>query len=190
MANEQIMFDTAHERILAQLQEKFPVFAKVGDYGILTVKKGENRERLVVPAAILHMDSFEPDSEKSNPGTGQRVFSVRWELRIMLNTKDADYDRKVRSLAAAVARWIDGNRFGKGYEAKFIRSEEDEFDERLIKFRPWLIEFEQSYLLGEDVWEDEGTTPTEVYGSWVPLVGADHEDDYEQIEEVKPITEG
>lgn len=187
MADEQVTIENAHERILTQLQGAFPVFANVGDYGLLTVKKGENRERLVVPAAILHMESFEPES---NPGTGQRIFSVRWELRIMLNTKIANHDRKLRGLSVAVARWIDGNRFGKGYQARFIRSEEDQFDARLITFRPWLIEFEQSYLLGEDVWEDEGTPPTEVYGSWVPLVGADHEDDYEQIEEVKPITEG
>ncbi|TIH12746.1 hypothetical protein D0S45_17400 [Marinifilum sp. JC120] len=187
MANEQITVDDAHDRIIDQLKEKFPLFVDVGDYGILTVKEGETRERLTVPAAILSFDSFEPDRERSNPGTGQKIISVRWELRVMLDTKDPSHDRAIRRLAADVALWIDGNRFGRGFEARFIRSEEDQFDPRLIRFNPWLIEFQQSYLLGESVWDGEGPVPTEVYGSYVPEIGAAHEEDYERIEEAESL---
>ena len=188
MANDEITLDIAHERIIALFKEKFPMFANVGDYGILTVKHGETRPRLTVPAAILYMESFEPDPEKHNPGTGQRVVSVRWELRIMLNTKDPNHDRYIRRLSADVALWVDGNRFGKGYAAKFIRSEADQFEPRVIMFKPWLIEFEQSYIVGESVWDDgDGITPTEVYASYDPEIGLAHEEDYKPIEEVKPL---
>jgi len=183
MAN-QIDLDTAHSAILEALKAQFPAFQTVGDYGVFSVK-GSNK--LKVPAAALYLASF--DSQDSGSiATDQLAITARWELRIVLDKRTQDFERQLCKISADVALWVQGNRFGlPAAPAEFMRAEPDQFDPAVVHLSPWVIEFEQTYLLGQSVWDGSGPVPSAVYVAYEPDTGPEHIDNYEKVNELPVV---
>lgn len=181
MANNSIDLDAAHDAVLAAIRAAFPVFQTVDDYARVS-------KTIQTPACFLTLAEFEPEEGDGGTGTGQLSVALRWEFRVVLGIRDIDSARNVRKLAADIALWGHGNRFGMlAGASRFIRAEPDEFSPKLQHYDPWLVEFEQGILLGESVWSDEGVAPSEILVGYVPDVGPGHEDDYEEVVDVPSV---
>lgn len=183
MANavpEEITIEALQKAIEKALCEAFPKVTVCG-YDKLTQKKGTCRKKLKLPALVLSLASFE---QNQPTGTEQLAISLHWELRVVCSRKGANAEIEVRQLAASVASFVHGNQFGmKVKGAHFIAAGSDEFSPDLAGLEPWLVEFEQSVCLGTSCFDDDFTTPEEVYVSISPEIGLEHKDKYYLVTE-------
>lgn len=170
-----VTIESLHEGIKQALSEAFTELKTVDDY---PTEKG----RIATPAAFLDLAALEPDAEGGEDGTERLVMTLRWELYLVLGLPVPEVKRAVRTLAANVALWVQGNRFGLPVRpAQFIRAEPNDFSPGLERYLPWVVEFEQTVLLGSSVWDADGVVPTELYLGYEPNTGPDHIDDYERV---------
>lgn len=177
---EEITIQALQEAIEKALREAFPI-AKVCGYDALTQRKGSGRKHFNLPALVLSLGSFEYDAPTT---TEQLAVTLRWELRVVCSKKGGKAELEVRELAARVASFINGNRFGlKVKGAQFVAAGEDQFSPDLVGLEPWLVEFEQSVCLGTSCFIDDFITPDEVYVSMEPDTGLENIDKYERVTE-------
>lgn len=170
-----VTLESLHEAIKQALLEAFPTLGDVDDY---PTEPGH----IKVPAAFLDLVSIEPNGDDGEDGTGRLVASLRWEISLVLGLATQGNKRAARSLAANVALWVKGNRFGlRVAPAQFLRAAPDEFSPQLSRHTPWVVEFEQEVLLGESVWDETGIVSTTVYVGIDPDTGPDHVDDYREV---------
>lgn len=177
---EEITIQALQEAIEKALREAFPK-ANVCGYDALAQRKGSGRKHFNLPALVLSLGSFEYDAPTT---TEQLAVTLRWELRVVCSKKGGKAELEVRELAARVASFINGNRFGlKVKGAQFVAAGEDQFSPDLVALEPWLVEFEQSVCLGSSCFIDDFITPDEVYVSMSPEIGLEHIDEYERVTE-------
>ena len=163
-----------HEGIKQALAEAFPQLVTVDDY---PTEEGH----IKTPAAFLNLSAIEPDSDgNGEDGTERLAALLRWEISLVLGLPTQATKRAARALAASVAVWVQGARFGLCVgRAQFIRAEQDEFSPVLGRHTPWVVEFELSAAFGASVWdEDSAPAPSEVYLGFEPDTGAEHLADY------------
>lgn len=170
-----VTIEGLHEAIKQALAQAFPVLVKVDDY---PTECGH----IKVPAAFLDLVSIEPNEDNGEDGTGQLVASLRWEISLVLGLTTQKNKRAARALAANVALWVQGNRFGLHIPpAQFLRAAPDEFSPQLSRHTPWVVEFGQEIHLGESAWDGTGVIPSAVYVGFEPDTGLDHVDDYLEV---------
>ncbi len=172
MGIEQIDISKAHEAIVQKFKEAFPA-CSVGDY---------RREsgRVVAPALALELAHVEPGEK--DPGTGQLEINMRWVVYPLIHFRVKDAAREVAALVCSLAKFIDGNRFGLPVSAaKFIGGYPEDFKPSKDGYEEWRVEFEFSGMLGESIWTGEGNTPQTVFLGYSPLIGADHELEYQVV---------
>lgn len=167
------MIAQAHDGILAALRGDLPGLRDVLDYGVA--------EQLATPAAVLRLAGMEPDDAPED-GSGRLDMRCRWEVFLVLASRTPGVERRLRALAAAAAVLLHGNRFGLAAPpARFVLAEANEFEPSWKGAQSWRVEFEQVLHLGESVWDAEGVVPQTVLASHSPLVGSQHEQEYEEI---------
>ncbi len=178
MGIKEINVNEAHEAIVVKLKEAFPT-CFVGDY---------RREEGAVKAPALALELAHVEPGERDPGTGQLEVTFRWVVYPLLHFKTRNAAREVAALVCAVAKFVHGNRFGLPVSAaKFIGGYPEDFKPTKDGYEEWRVEFEFGGLLGESVWDDAGVTPQTVYLSYSPLIGADHEADYQEVKEINPV---
>lgn len=164
--------DAMHDALIAGATAQFPDLRTVADYH-------DDRDTLQMPALLFELVALEADDE--DRGTEQLTMIARFEARVVLGFRTAAVEREVRKLAAAIALWINGNRFGQPIEpAEIMSVDPDPFDPDLDQFAVWRIEWRHQVDIGTSVWINDGTVPDAVF-SWVPRTGVPHEDDYVAI---------
>lgn len=171
-----IDLDVVHQSIVNALSLQFPDMATVEDYR-------ENRGALPLPAILLELEDMEaaPDDD---PGTEQLAVWARWSARIIIGFRTANAEREIRKLAGALGVFVHQNRFGQPIgPAEVTMITPDDMDPDLDQYVVWRVEWQQIVHLGEGVWVNDGTIPTEVLYSWSPDIGPEHEPDYEQLED-------
>ncbi|MGS4948068.1 hypothetical protein ACVDG3_21595 [Meridianimarinicoccus sp. RP-17] len=162
--------DGIHDALIAGARAQFPDLRTVSDYH-------DERKTLETPAVLFELVAFEGD-EDADPGTEQLAMVARFEARVVLGFRTPLVEREVRKLAAALALWIRGNRFGQPIDpAEILAVEPDPFDPDLDQFAVWSVEWRHQVHLGTSVWINDGVVPTALF-SWVPRTGVPHEDDY------------
>ena len=172
-ANTNMDMDALHAAIVADIQAQFTDIATVEFY------RTEERKGLPLPAILLDLTELEnqPDID---PGTEQLAVTARFEAEIILGFRTANVQQAVRKLAGAFAAWLrkrhwTGVRTGP---AEVIGCYRDDFDPELDQYVVWRVEWTQVLHLGDTVWTNDGTIPTQVLFSWVPEIGTPHEQDY------------
>ncbi|WP_291329986.1 hypothetical protein [Desulfovibrio sp. UCD-KL4C] len=172
MGIKEINIVDAHEAIVQKLKEAFPK-CTVGDYRRETGK-------VVAPALALELSEIEPSD--SDPGTGQLEINMRWVVYPLIHFRVKNAAREVAAIVCALAKFIDGNRFGLPVSAaKFVGGYPEDFKPAKDGYEEWRVEFEFSGMLGESVWTGEGITPETVFLGYTPLIGAENIEEYEDV---------
>ncbi|MBU1001919.1 MAG: hypothetical protein KKE73_05305 [Proteobacteria bacterium] len=174
------MIEAAREGIVTALRAGCPGLQDVLDYGRETT--------LNTPAAVLNLAHLEPD-ENPEDGSGKIALCCRWEVFLVVPDR-AKYEGRLRELAAAVGTLVHGHRFGlEAPPARFILAEPNEFEPHFKGAKCWRVEFEQVLLFGESVWEGDGVLPEQLMVSYTPLIGAEHEAEYQEVTDgiVQPL---
>lgn len=172
--------DALHAAIVDRLAAAFPAVVTVEAYP-------DDRRTMRAPAILVDLEDFEaaPDD---NPGTEQLPVVARFSARIVIGFRTANAKREIRKLAAAVGVFVHRNRWGQHVgPAEVLTITPDDFEPTLDQFEVWRVDWQQPLALGEGVWNNDGTIPTEVLYSFVPDVGAANEDDYEPVDLGSPL---
>lgn len=183
MADALIETDLAelHTEIGAKLSEAFPMFQVVEFY-----REEDERAPLreaELPALLLEMSEMEPNNDE-DPGTEQLSVLARFEARVVVNFRTPKAKVEVRKIAGAVAAFMHKHRHFHGVKGCPVTVDaivSDDFYPELDRFEVWRVDFHCIAWLGESVWKDEGTTPSEPVYSWVPNIGPGNESDYEGV---------
>lgn len=176
-ANTEITIEQMQDAITTSIAAHFPALKAVALYD------EDDRDGKPLPAVFVEIEDFEgaPDA---NPGTEQTAVQLRISARIVIGFRTAKAKTEIRKLAAAMAHFVNLNRWGLPVSpAEFLVAGPDDFEPGLDQFETWRVEWQQIVHLGESVWESDDTTPTEILYSWRPEIGPGHEGDYQEATE-------
>lgn len=188
-ANTNIDLAVLHQAIVADIKAKFP--------GLVTVEfYREDREKLPMPACLLELTELDAIPE-DDPGTEQLAVMAKFEAELVIGFRTPEAKLSIRELAGALAAWLRMRRWTNPAdptkklptgEAQVIGAYQDDFvvvgraqNRPLEQFEVWRVEWQQRVHLGNTVWTDEGTTPSEVFVGQAPEVGTGNEEDYTQV---------
>lgn len=152
-----------------------------GGFGVTAEAYDPDRREFALPACMVRVADFERDSA-GDIGTEQLAMLARFEAHIVVGFRETQAYLAAPRLALAVARLIEGNRFGQPVSpAQVSVVEPDEFAPDLDRFVVWRIDFAQVIHVGASIWTNDGTLPQRVVSSWSPEIGTDYADDYETV---------
>lgn len=177
-ANTFCDLDALHAAIVEDIKAQFPDLQTVEFY------RTDERKGMPLPAVILDLTEFEnqPDAD---PGTEQLAVTARFEAEIIMGFRVPNVKREVRKFAAAFAAWMRLRRFTRENvhtgPAQVIGCYPDDFNPELDQYEVWRVEWSTVLHLGNTVWTNEGTIPTQVFLGQAPDIGAGHEDDYTRV---------
>ena len=179
-ANTNVDLDALHDAIVADIKAQFPDIVTVEFYR--TEERKGTLAGLPLPAIILDLSEFEPDME-IDPGSEQLAVHARFEAEIIFGYRTPDVKRAIRKFAAAFSAWLrlrrwNGVRTGPAYVTSVHRSD---FNPDLDQFEVWCVEWSQPVHLGNTIWTNDGTVPTDVFVGYSPDIGLGHKQDYEQV---------
>lgn len=177
MANRDttITLDQVHDGIVAAIQAKFPTLQTVECYR-------EDRKSLPTPACLVELTEME--APEDDPGTEQLAMLATFEALLVMRPRGTGINPKleIRRMAAAFAAFARLQRWGCPVgPAKVLAAHPSDFEPELDQYEVWRVEWQQVLHLGETVWTDTGTQPTEVLAGQVPLVGPAYVDEYQQV---------
>lgn len=173
-ANTEVDLGVLHSAIVADIAAQFPQLVTVEFYR-------DDRKSLPVPACLLELTELEamPDED---PGTEQLAVMAKFEAELIIGFREVDGVRakqSIRVLAAALSAWMRKRRWTNPADptkklptgaVEVIGAYQDDFsvmgrqrDQDLPQFEVWRVEWQQIIHLGNTVWTDEGTQPTDVY---------------------------
>jgi len=130
-------------------------------------------DRIPAKAVTIGLDSFTPENP-DDLGTEQFHADMRFEAFVFVSYLEDDYELLVRKIATKLMAWIYGKRFGCPVgPAKIISANPDAMqlpgrvgrDGEAQDYVVWRIEWSHEVLIGESVWDNEGTQPIEVWVS-------------------------
>lgn len=156
-----------HNAIVTQLS------GLLTQFGIVYVQDYPRQvDKLEVPAVLLDVEQMDV---LNDPGTEQTRMSLRFSAVVVVGSlrNDAaglDPRMSVRVLAMAVAHAINRQRWGIDGcgPAKVQQVQPDAFDPRLDRFECWRIEWTHEVMVGDDIWNQVGMLPTQVWSADTP----------------------
>lgn len=142
---------------------------------------------LVTPAVYFTINSW----EQGGGNEGQLNIGLTCDLFVVVDAAGAGASVPeifVRTAAADITQWIDGQQFGLGHiePAVFTSAERDEFDPRMDDYLVWRISFTQAAAFGVDPFISHALPLRQAWLGKAPDVGRAHVDDYRRIWETKP----
>lgn len=137
---------------------------------------------LVTPAVYFTINSWEQDGGNE----GQLNIALSCDLFVVVDANGSSTAKPeifLRTAAADITQWIDGQQFGLGHisPAVFGSAERDEFDPRMDDYLVWRISFTQAAAFGADPFAQTGAPLKEVWLGTAPDTGRAHVDDYQLI---------
>lgn len=183
-AIEGVDLDQLHTEILQKLRVQFPTFKLIEFYRDEEERRAPGIQEL--PALFLDLTGFDIEDD-TDKGTGQLALLARFEARVIDSFSQKKAKINVRKLATGLAYYIFKNKFFTGIKNKGVGASivdaivEDAFFPELDRFEVWRVDFTTSIVIGDNIWADEGVTPTLVYNV-SPDIGLGHEDKYQEVE--------
>ncbi len=171
-----VTLDDLHTAIETQIGAQFPDLKTVEFYR-------DDRRQPTVPACLLELVDFEPD-EGGETFTEQLALVATFDARIVMGFRTPDAHREVRRASAALAGFINQQRWGQGGgvgPAEIMTVAPDEFSPELDRYEVWRVTWRQTVHIGDTVWTNDGTIPETVLVSWSPEIGPDNEEDYTEV---------
>ena len=124
------------------------------------------------PRAYGLLQLAEMDSAEADPGTEQKALMARFECELVtkgLGVPDAKL--QVRVLAGSVAAYLQKRGRWPGAlngNIQVAGCYPDDFSPELDQYEVWRVDWVQEVWLGEGVWKNTGTLPTQVFMRYVP----------------------
>lgn len=172
----EIDLDALQDAIAASVAARFPEFATVEFWR-------EDRKNIPAPACLMELVDLEPTDD---PGTEQLAVIARFEAHVIVGFRTPAPKRAAPKVAAALALHIRAQRWGMPAQpAQVTAIEPDDFTPELDQYEVWRVDWQQTIHLGESVWTNDGTLPTEVLISFAPDIGPAHEGEYVPIEQAE-----
>lgn len=173
-----------HDAMLAALQEAYPapLVATVTAYDPVVAPVTQEAQPLTAPALLLHLLAIDPGAED---GTDRDAARLTWALHCVLSARTADLALEVREFAADVRRFIRYQQWGYPSAVgvpEALAAQEADFAPGLAGYDSWVVTWEQSVYLGEDIWLGTGAPPQQILYSWAPRIGAAYEPEYQPLE--------
>lgn len=163
--------------IVSSIGAAFPTLQTVEAYD-------PERGEFALPALFLRIDDMEGVPE-DDPGTSQLALLVRFEAFLILGFRSPSALLNAPAMAAAIAHHAHMQRWGHPVRpAEVTLVEPDEFTPELDRFVVWRVDFQHLIHVGESIWTNDGTIPTQVLASWAPKIGPANESEYVDIEEL------
>ncbi|WP_454719316.1 hypothetical protein [Citrobacter freundii] len=154
----------------------------------------ERATQLVTPVVFFAVDGW----DAKNNADGQMTVVLSAALWVLVDRAGEPENEKteatakpdvfIRSAAADLTHWIDGQTFGLDHvePAVFISADADETDPRLDDYLVWQISFNQTVTFGVDPFATDNLPLQRVWLGVAPEIGQQHVDDYRLIFEGKP----
>lgn len=151
----------------------------------------EIKTQLTTPAVLVSVPSWQ--KAERHLSCGKMTVDLDVELYVVCDnsmTNESTGGQKpnaelfVRSAAADLTQWLDGNFFGLECvtPAAFVRAEREEFNPDMDDYVAFRLEFTQGVALGVDPFSPgEGEALHKVWLGVAPNIGAEHIDDYRPI---------
>lgn len=126
--------------------------------------------------------------EQAGGNEGQLNIGLTCDLFVVVDAAGAGISSPeifVRTAAADITQWIDGQQFGLGHiePAVFTSAERDEFDPRMDDYLVWRLSFTQSAAFGVDPFARFNAPLKAAWLGKAPDIGRAHVDDYKLIYE-------
>lgn len=169
---------TLHDEMMAQLAVQFPDILVIDPYP-------ERDQEVRAPSMMVQLLDLEGDPD-SDPGTEQLPMIATFELRVVMGIRTPDVQRQVRIAAAAIGVFLHLQRWQQPVgPARVIAIEPDDLEPELEQFAIWRVEFTHEVNLGASVWENGGTVPQQVLGSFVPRIGPPNVEFYRDLSKLE-----
>lgn len=180
---EPLLLGQYHDAVIAALKK----INWVRDADAYPEKNVPRFSGLVTPAVYFTINSW----EQAGGNEGQLNIGLTCDLFVVVDAAGAGVSVPeifVRTAAADITQWIDGQQFGLGHiePAVFASAERDEFDPRMDDYLVWRISFTQAAAFGVDPFARSGTPLSQAWLGKAPDIGRAHVDDYRLIWEAKP----
>lgn len=138
------------------------------------------------PTACCMLELTELDPVETDPGTEQVDVMARFEAQFIIGFRTPNAKVSIRTLAGSYAAYLRKRSRWPGVvngRIENIRCFKDDFSPELDQYEVWTVEWTQVLRLGEGVWKESGTTPSDPLYSFVPLVGSGNADEYVGLED-------
>ncbi|HDR9259626.1 TPA: hypothetical protein QDB21_005648 [Burkholderia vietnamiensis] len=183
MATETVVQVSAYQdAVVAQIQAAFPDFKTV-EFDREELDRDE-LEGADLPAILLDLSEFEESSEDDR-ANGQLPMRGRIEARVIVGYRTTRAKTAARSAAGTLAAWLRLKRFTGANvwtePARVIGAYRDDFAPGCDRYVVWRVEWTQVLHLGENVWQDGGTTPSNPTYSFAPDIGLGNESSYQPV---------
>ncbi len=143
-------------------------------------------EQIPLPGIFFELDSFDAD-DPHDIGTEQFACVLRFSAYVTTTYKSTG-KLECRTMGLALAALIRGKKFGQPVgNAKVLGGYPDSFKADGKEYNVWRIEWEQSALVGEDVWKNVGEVPERLFVSYAPFIGPDHIERYKEVTELPQL---
>lgn len=170
--NTEIEIEALHIAIEQSIIAKYP--------GVFVGFYPRPGEKIQTPAILLEIEDIQA-GDPDDMGTEQMPVRVNFNAYCVLPYQTGN-KMALRSMAAALMFYIRGKRWGQPVSAADVSgASPDSLSGEASAYEVMRVEFSHEAILGSDVWEGVGFTPTEVYLGEVPNIGQDHVDDYNLI---------
>ncbi|WP_027709620.1 hypothetical protein [Zooshikella ganghwensis] len=136
------------------------------------------------PGIYLGMHQMEVGE---NPGDGRQLINADWFSYIVLGNSTDNLAIKIRYLACEVMDLLNQPETGLwGLNnvvclPEHIQAMPALFNPDTEGYESWEVTWQQSFYIGESIWDDDGEPPKTVLASHEPKTGKAHEPEYEPI---------
>ncbi len=167
--------DDYHDAVIEKISTDMPWLTSVDNYP-------EQLGKLDTPCAFFGVVDWDRASDQRM--TGELSIELSCQLLIVFGQEGEVSSKAVRNASMFASIKIDENRFGLNAEpAQFVSAEPWAFDPDLDQYVVWAVNFRHEIEVGEDQFDlVPDFLPTDVNVAQAPKNGADHLDDYEQLE--------
>ncbi|HCM6459045.1 TPA: hypothetical protein RFU21_002386 [Klebsiella aerogenes] len=177
---EPLLLAQYHEAVIAALKK----ISWVRDADAYPEKNIPRFSGLVTPAVYFTINSW----EQAGGNEGQLNIGLTCDLFVVVDAAGAGISSPeifVRTAAADITQWIDGQQFGLGHiePAVFTSAERDEFDPRMDDYLVWRLSFTQSAAFGVDPFARFNAPLKAAWLGKAPDIGRAHVDEYKLIYE-------
>ena len=170
-----IHLDDYHTAVQQYLSAELPWLKVVESYP-------ERCDRLDTPSAFFGVVDWDRAEEQRM--TGELSVELNCQLLVVFGQAGKISSNAIRNAAMSISLKLDEQRFGLDAEpAQFVSAEPWAFDPDLDQYVVWAVNFRHQVEVGEDQFDlVPDFLPTSANVGQVPKTGADHLDDYEQLD--------
>lgn len=181
----EITLDQVHDGIVATIKAEYP------DLHVEAYREERKLPADLLPACLVELTELE-DASELDPGTDQLAVTATFEALLVLGFRaqpGKNPKLEIRRLAASFAAFVRLQRWGCPIgPAQVVGAYPSDFEPELDQYEVWRVEWQQVLHLGKSVWNATGQVPSQIMGSYVPIVGIPYEDQYVRLNDGPPTS--